>query len=237
MPKASRQPPAEPPKGQMLFLVGHGLQTPLSAIRWGCSRLQKMGKGTMTKEQLEVLTGIHHEAKILSGMLNALLLVARVEDGTHEPKQQDIYLHDFLMSFGPFKHLFPDKAVRVSCPKDLMLRTDRILLESLLEAVSVVIGSASESKKGLVITVAHTKGDCVLSFSPDIELSFLRDLEATMVSDVQIVGGTPGLMLSVIASLSNALGGTIDVLQHGKEHHLLSLHLPFRHTVPSTITA
>ena len=92
--------------GQMLFLVGHGLQTPLSAIRWGCSRLKKMSK-KMTKQELHVIEGIQSQSKVLSGMVNALLLVARVEDGSYAGRPQEIYLYDFLKSFPSLKEIFP----------------------------------------------------------------------------------------------------------------------------------
>lgn len=220
--------------GQMLFLVGHGLQTPLSAIRWGCSRLRKMSKG-LSKEQQHVLGSIQSQAKVLSGMVNALLLVARVEDGTYDSRQQDIYLHDFLKSFGPFKEMFPGKTSRVTCPKDFRIRTDRGVLESLLEAVSVVIGTASDQHKGLRIQVKEEGRNFTMHFLPEIELSLLRDA-SSLSGDAagHMVGGAPGLMLSVISSLSGYLGGFIQVKNHGDAHHVLVLQLPVRHAASSS---
>lgn len=223
-------------RGQMLFLVGHGLQTPLSAIRWGCSRLKKISK-RLTKEEAHVLENIQTQAKVLADMVNALLFVARTEDGTYSARLQDIYLHDFLVSFAPLKEVFPDRMVHVSCPEDLLIKADRKALECLLEAVSVIMGSGSDKKNDLTIEVQTKgrKGYVSMNFLPELELSFLRDASVLENgSSPQIVGGTPGLMLSVITSLCKFMGGFVHVKKQGESHHLLSLELPMQ-SVASTI--
>ncbi len=214
--------------GQMLFLAGHGLQTPLSAIRWGCSRLGKTARKKMNAEECRLLDGIQHEARLLSGMLNALLLVAKTEEGTFSAREQDIYLRDFLTSFSPLRDLAGGKTPRIACPKDLRIRADRAVLETVFQAIVVILESSGPLTGGVRVKVDEKDGECFVHILPPIELSFLREvpLSVQLQDSPQLVGGAPGLMLSILMSLCGILRGGIDVAPEGKRTHVLTLRLP-----------
>ncbi len=236
VPHSRIQTPAQTQKGnRMLFLIGHGVQSPLSAIRWGCSRLEKMTKSTLTKEQGAVLGEISAEAKILSGMLHSLLLVAKVDDGSYAARPQSVYLCDFLKSFRPLKEIDLTQLPQIVCDESLMLEVDRGILEAMFEAVAVIMGTTAEKGKPVTLTVVADEAECHISMLPALELSFLKDVQSAGVTlaPEPMVGGEAGLMLSVLASLCRSAGAAITLKKKGKAHHLLTLSLPLRSAPPS----
>jgi K+-sensing histidine kinase KdpD len=202
------------------------LQSPLSAIRWGCARLKKTG-GTLSAEQTRLVDGIARESKLLSRMIEALLLLARVEEMAHQPRVEDIFLRDFLVSYPPIKELFPDTEIRVLCPEDAHIETDRTLLETLFESMAVVIATAAPAGTALELQVSVDGGQYLIEFQPAVELSFLRDFSVESAGkDAQLVGGVPGLMLSLATSFAAFLGGKLTV-QPGKDKmYSVSVSLP-----------
>ncbi len=215
MPKAKRTAgtPAAAKRQPMLYLASHGLQTPISAIRWGCGRLKRMAAG-LPPEQRQIVEDVQEQAKLLSRMFEALLLLAKVEDGTHISALQDIYLHDFLQTVVAASALPQDVSWKLSCPDDLRLRTDRALLTALTEALLLVVAYGARGQRTVHVTIARhgTPQECIVTIHAPLQLALVEDAAIARQEDGQrIVGGVPGVMLSVAAALASALGGSLQV--------------------------
>ena len=221
MADATPIPPARPSSAKMLFLASHGFQSPISAIRWGCGRLRKMAHD-MPPAQQELVDGMQRQAKTLSGMFDALLLLAKVEDGVHVPRMQDIYLKDFFLHSARLQDLSGDISVEVTCPDDARLRTDRTIFESVIQAALMAIDTAGGGPRSLAIDITLGGGACSIILNAPLEFSLVED-EGTRG---KIVGGVPGLMLAVASSLTAAVGGSLDAKEGPKGHIHVRLPAP-----------
>jgi signal transduction histidine kinase len=202
----------------MVFLASHGLQTPLSAIRWGIGRLKHMSKG-LSPEQAAIVDGVHGQAKLLSQMFDSLLLLAKVDEGTPwQRKKEDIYLRDFFLTLEETKNLPPDLTLALDCADDLRLRIDRKIFDGIVHALLIVASTGARMPKQALPVKVEIDTDeelCTITFAAPLQLSLVEDVEmGTVDPDARmIVGGVPGLMLSVASSLSNAIGGHVDVAE------------------------
>lgn len=211
--------------GKMLFLVSHGLQSPLSAIRWGCGRLKRMAKN-LSAEERKVLDDIHGNAKLVSEMVDALLLLAKLDDGVYVPRLEDIYLKDLLLT--GFLELPTGAAPAVVCDDALRLRTDRTIFEASARALFIAAVSAAGDKE--VAIEAMITGDSVtIAFNGPLHLSLVEDAESPEMpaSLRRIVGGVPGMMLAVAAGLATGVGGTVEA----HEDRGITLRLPVKSSV------
>lgn len=214
---------------KMLFLVSHGLQSPLSAIRWGCGRLQRTGK--LSTEQRELLDSIQAEGRLLSRMMNWLLLLAKTDDGVHIADVQEVYVRDFLTACMDEKLPRPLK-FRITCAKDLAIQVDRTLLEASLHAL-LFAASVSSDVKTLPISVRVTSSpeECLIMLDAQLSLTLLEE-EQTGKPSRRIAGGMSGFLLAVASSFAIALGGTIDHKTVGAVISDLTLRLPQRPPLP-----
>ncbi len=227
MPSKPRTPPASLAFTNMLFLASHGLQSPLSAIRWGTARLKKLGKD-LPKEQQEVIENIQKESKLLSQMFDWMLLLAKVEEGAHVANQQEVFVKDFLSSPDRLKDLPRPFALAVSCPDDLALRIDRTLFESVVQALLLVVSVGSAATKASV-TVEEEDDLCAITVSAPLALLLLQQTEMPAGADQRrIVGGAPGFLLAVSASLSAALGGELTPSSEGDAVTGMTFRVPLR---------
>lgn len=219
-------PPAAPTSAnleytKMLFLVSHGLQSPLSAIRWGCGRLRKTGKN-LTTEQSRLLEGVQQQTRVLSSMFDMLLLLAKAEEGVQVSTLQEIFLSDFFESPDRFKELPRAFSTNVTCSDDLAVKVDRVMFTSILDALFLVL-SLSSTQTTIPVSVKKEDGYCSITLRAPMELSLLEETDsaATDEKKSRIVGGIPGFLLAVSASLATHIDGT---LASGQEE------------IPSTLT-
>ncbi len=215
----------------MLFLVSHGLQSPLSAIRWGCGRLQRTG--TLSPDQKELLDSIQAEGRLLSRMLNWLLLLAKTDDGAHTADVQKIFVHDFLTACMEEKLPRP-LTLEVTCPKNLTIQADRTLLEATVHALLFAV-SVSSDVKTLPITVesASSPDSCMITFDATLSLTLMEEEQAGKPNR-RIAGGMSGFLLAIASSFSQAIGGSIDHETAEDTIRHLTLRLPI-HPSPSVI--
>lgn len=68
-------------KSEFISIAAHQLRTPLSAIKWALSLLQKGNFGLLQESQLDVVTQAFETNEKMISLVNDLLNVARIEDG------------------------------------------------------------------------------------------------------------------------------------------------------------
>lgn len=211
---------------KMLFLVSHGLQTPLSAIRWGCGRLKRTG-GNFSPEQKLLLDGILGETRLLSRMFDWMLLLAKNEEGAHEPDIQEIFVPDFFTSPKRTEDLPRVMALEVTCPPDLMISADRTLFSAIIDALLLAasVGSDAPSAK---IFVSADEDTCVITITVPMALSLLTEQTNGGKEGNRVVGGVPGFLLAIASSLTQSCEGTLEPEEQDGVIRHLTLHLPLR---------
>lgn len=219
----------------MLFLVSHGLQTPLSAIRWGCSRLRRSGDN-LTKQQQTILDEVQEHSRILSLMFDILLLLAKLEEGVSIPNIQEIFLYDFLQSSERLKDVPKGKQVEVTCSQELMLRIDRTILTSIIDALLLAVATSNREKNiRISVTEQKDQNTCTLTIETPLYLSVLQEMLKPEEPEKKqrIVGGVPGFLLAVIAALAKNAGGNLTSKQDADIITSLTLTLPLQPTLPA----
>lgn len=232
MPSKQTQP-ASLEFSRMLFLVGHGLQTPLSAIRWGCSRLKKLFKDP-TDEQREVLEGVQREARLLSKMVDWLLLVAKLEDGQQAANVQEVFLYDFLQTaVADRQEVLP--MISVVCPEDLQIQTDRTVFEAIVQALILAL-SVDEPAASASLTASEQNGHCVLTLDAPLTLTLLRQEAGNDAKPSQVVGGVRGVLLSIASSLAETSGGSLATERESHELRRVILRIPMHPSLTSLLS-
>lgn len=79
-------------KSEFVSLASHQLRTPLTTINWYIEMLLQKEAGELNKEQEKYLKDIYEASQRMTGLVGALLNVARIELGTFsiEPKEANI---------------------------------------------------------------------------------------------------------------------------------------------------
>ena len=231
MPQTTKAlPPASLEYTKMLFLVSHGLQTPLSAIRWGCGRLHRKGEN-LTEEQKKLLEGIMQESRILAALFDWLLLLAKVEDGVYVPNIQDVFVHDFLITSLAEVDVLRGAAMPVSCPKELKIRVDRTLFESILHALFLtVVVSGKKEPARLTVALEENNTQCCIRLEASLRVSLLQELTNGKEMNLgrRIVGGVAGCLLAIASSLAAAIGGSLEAEPEQEKLRNISFRLPVK---------
>src|SRR3989344_6571698 len=80
-----------------LFLKSHGLRDPLTAIVWGSNCLRHAEDRMMTQAQQRYFSqNVYLHSKILSSMVESIVLLSEQEEGMQRAKETSICLADFL---------------------------------------------------------------------------------------------------------------------------------------------
>ncbi len=213
---------------KMMFVASHGLQTPLSAIRWGSSRLKKTNTGAFTQEQAHLIDGIAENAKTLSRMLDTMLILAKVEEGSYQANPQKIYLQDFLASFTQKFELPKDFAVDLrASDDDILLMVDRGILETIVQALMIAVVSSAQPSTRIAVHCMEDAGTIRIEMHCPLQLSLLSSVRAGTDDQQlhQLVGGPTGLMLSIAHSLAHCLAGSVELIDRGDGEYVVVLGL------------
>ena len=213
---------------EFLFLASHGLLSPIAAIRWACNRLKRSDTRSLTLEQQELVTHIHSNAKVLSKLFGSMLLLARNEDQTYSVRPEAISIVELLA--GEAKEWEEQEGGRTSlaCAPHLKVRADSALLDVILQNLFAVFAEASRTPRVLAIEAQQDDERVNISFTSAMELPFLQSVRTVdRLSETRpVVGGTPGLLLSLAHSLISFLDGTLTMREVDADTYSIIAMLP-----------
>lgn len=125
----------EKTRSNLLRAVSHDLRTPLTTILGSTSAIMENDDVIDKKQRLALLSEIKEDAEWLIRMVENLLTVTRIDDGTEakisknpEPCEEVVY-----ESVRKFKKRFPNMLVRTNLPEEFaMVPMDAMLIEQVL---------------------------------------------------------------------------------------------------------
>lgn len=220
--------PTPPPSVEFLFLASHGLLSPISAIRWGCNRLQRTDTKKLSKEQKDLLEHIYANARVLSKLFGSMLLLARNEDQTYEVHTEPVALFPLLQSEAREWEEQEEGKVVLDGDASLSITTDSAILEAVLQNIFAVCSEAMQTPKSIRIECQGDGDEVLVVCTGKMELPFLNQVQTleNLSESRPIVGGTPGLLLSLSQALIGFVGGSLSMHEGEKGEYVMTLKLP-----------
>ncbi len=209
---------------EFLFLVGHGLLSPISTIRWGMSRLQRTAAG-LTPEQKRLIDHVHAHAKRLALAVTSMLLVARNEDQTYTITPRMTRVRDLLALHTCGTGHPPAVHLRIACPADAAVMGDRALLDAAFRNLFAVFEEAHADPCEVAVQVQPEEGSVTVHFACSLHLSTLSVRSATDGNVHPAIGGTPGLLLSLTSSLLQCTHGSLTMRESDPGRYRITVHL------------
>ena len=206
-------------RANLLRAVSHDLRTPLTTIYGSSSALRENGD-TLTEEQKDkMLLGIQEDARWLTGMVENLLSITRMDSGSVRLNMVSTALDELVDSaLVKFHKHYPDQKVLLELPEELVLiPMDAMLIQQVLVNL---LENAVRHGKGLsriLLRVTQEKEKAVFEVSDD-GCGIAADRLAKLFSGVYTQQELPadnskrnaGIGLSLCATIIRAHGGTIS---------------------------
>lgn len=227
---------------QFVADASHELRTPLAAIR-GYAELSRRSRAPVPDEIAHVLSRVESEAKRMTGLVEDLLLLARLDSGrplAHDPVDLSMLVVDTVSdahATAP-RHTWqldlPDEPVTVIGDG---ARLHQVLANLLANArthtpegtvVSVSVASTPDSA---VLRVADAGPGIPEDLQPHIFERFARG-----DSSRSRAAGSTGLGLSIVHAVVTAHGGTVS-LQSSPGRTVFTVVLPLGYPAPAVPTA
>ncbi len=131
---ARLQAEAEEMRGNLLRAISHDLRTPLTSIQGASATILESGKQLEAAVNYQLVADIHENAQWLIRMVENLLSVTRISDGTAAIKKEPEVVEEVVaQAVGQLRKRFPGKGIQVRVPDDvLMIPMDAMLIEQVL---------------------------------------------------------------------------------------------------------
>lgn len=226
----------EKTRSNLLRAVSHDLRTPLTTILGSTSAIIENDDALDKKQRLALLSEIKEDAEWLIRMVENLLTVTRIEEGseakivkTPEPCEEIVY-----EAVRKFRKRFNDIEVRTSIPEEfVMVPMDMMLIEQVL--VNLLENTALHAKGATFaeIKVEYTETSAVFEVSDDgcgiceDELATIFDIyrEKKNVSEYDSKKNM-GIGLSVCRTIVTAHNGIMSVRNRDGGGAVFSFTLP-----------
>lgn len=222
-------------KSEFMSLASHQLRTPLTAIRWSFGRLQKSLGERVTATERKLLEDGLESARRMSGTIDTMLAISRIEAGKIRPAPSELKLGAFLNEIRvAMRELYEEKqqTFTLDCPSNLLLKTDADILEEIvINLYSNAIKYTPE--RGTITVRVEKQGDWVMIDVQDDGYGIPKNQQERIFTKFfradNIVGadtaGT-GLGLYLVSLLTKILGGQITFVSAQGRGTTFTLRVP-----------
>ena len=225
-------------KSEFISLASHQLRTPLSSILWYIELLADKKATKLTSEQRSYVREMQTSAERMTGLIDALLQVSRLEGGGIRANQKSVDLRQFLQSIAEeSKELAKERGVAItfhSSGRSVKLKTDATLLSVVMQ--NILSNAVKYSKIGgqIVISLEARRGcaEIIVEDSgigiPDREQQhlFQKLFRADNVHKVDATGSGLGLYISRM--VMGTLGGSISLKSRENKGTVVTVRLPMK---------
>ena len=223
-------------KAEFISIATHELKTPINVINGYTELLEEGIYGTPTAKQVEALNTIEEQTKVLTGLVNQLLDISRLEAGGLQLEMEEIALNDLFArierSFGVLARkknidfsVDVDPSVPRVIPGDADRLADQVLGNLLSNALKFTpeggrIGVRAWSDKDQLRIEVRDSGEGI----PKEQLPFIFDKYFQVSQHARTKGA--GLGLAIALEVVEAHRGTIDVDSNPGRGTAFTINIP-----------
>ncbi|MBI5798634.1 MAG: PAS domain S-box protein [Candidatus Yonathbacteria bacterium] len=230
----------EQTRRDLLSLASHQLRTPLSGTKWLIETLKRGLHGPLNPGQTEYIDEIYKINERMTALVHDMLGVLRMEGDVSLAKKETVSTEDILATvLETFRSIAESKQMTIRMPEnaDYAVRTDPMLLRTILESLISNAINYSEPGRDVVINLEQKANEVVFSVKdsgigiPKNEQRqiFERFYRASNAKTFD-TGGT-GLGLYVAATLAKKLGAHILFESEEGKGSTFSVHIPYLGTI------
>ena len=151
-------------KDEFLGMVSHELRTPITTIYGGARLLRTRGVNIDEESQISVLEDIEHESERLHGIVEDLLVLARVELGEEITTEPVLLQRTVEKSVNTFKKRRPGREFVVQLDEEMApARASNVYLEQILLNLMNNADKYSPPETAIEIVSYMQDGDAVIS--------------------------------------------------------------------------
>ncbi len=204
-------------RGNLLRAVSHDLRTPLTAIYGACSTLTDNYDELNRQQHIRLLRDIRSDAQWLVRMVENLLSITRIDNGSVRLNKHDTVLEELVDSvMVKFHKHYPEHSVHIRIPEEFVsIPMDAMLIQQVLMNLleNAVIHGKGMENIWLSVSVAQNKAEFSVA---DDGCGIAPEQIPTLFQSCQSADSRPdssrsnmGIGLSVCAAIVKAHGGTI----------------------------
>lgn len=225
-------------KSEFISLASHQLRTPLSALLWYIELLGEKKGSKLNAEQRTYIREMHSAADRMSGLINALLQVSRLEGGGIQPTRKIVDLQHFLRDIAEeSRDLAKDRGIALTFKtsgRPVRVKTDSTLLSVVMQ--NVVSNAVKYSKAGgqITLTLQTHRGNAEITVEDhgigiparEQQHLFQKLFRAENVHKADATGSGLGLYISKM--VMETLGGSIVLRSKENKGTVVTVRLPHR---------
>lgn len=225
-------------KSEFISLASHQLRTPLSVILWYIELLADKQSAHLTTEQRSYMSEMRTAAQRMTGLLDALLQVSRLEGGSIRATQRHVDLQQFLRDIAEeSKELAKDRGIALTFGASghpVRVKTDATLLSVVMQ--NILSNAVKYSRTGgqITLTLQASRGHAEIIVEdsgigiPDREQQhlFQKLFRANNVHTVDATGSGLGLYISKM--VMETLGGAISLKSKENKGTVVTVRLPLK---------
>jgi PAS domain S-box-containing protein len=221
-------------KSEFLSRVSHELRTPLNAILGFAQLMALDGDAPLSAQQSHRLDGVRRSGEHLLEMINDVLDIAHIEQGTVSMRPRSLHLGELVA--GCMKGVQPlasarPVALHSHVPEDLHVWADAHALE---QALLNLLSNAIKFNRphGHVDVNARLAGGRVMLTVTDTGSGLDEQEQAQLFQPFNRLGAErkriegSGLGLVIVRELVHAMGGEVQVVSHPGQGSSFSMLLP-----------
>jgi signal transduction histidine kinase len=219
-------------KSEFIANVSYELRTPLNAIGGFAEILANQYFGELNPRQLEYSRNIIDSAQLLSALINDILDLATIEAGYMQLETRDVDIHALMSGVMTLAHeRARNQGLRLEfdCPADIgsLPADERRLKQALFNVVSNAI-KFTPGGGTITLRARREKGGVALSVI-DTGIGVPAEDQARIFEKFERGQGREagvGLGLSLVKSLVDLHGGTIDLKSARGAGTTVTIHIP-----------